>query len=317
MTVSIHRSTQIRQGKPYRQNINAILASAIPTTAERLSVQLEMVVDSKSLLEQLASIVNAGAFATIATLVPQLAAAAAPIQKMVTSLVGLIRASSKTTLMTAAYEFDLSQGAPKSGYYVFLGSVDSRSPLPSVTQHGMQFTTPEQLTHGGKAFNDWSWLVLEVTTRPAMGREYGARGDKRPWYSVLELARSHVRETVERGDPLTRKDTHLLNRYVSDALSLARSLFIQDSSYLSSERDSILEEAFLELTEIAAEVTKPEAKGLIEGPAPLHVTAQYLFSEEIARLLGESDLREIEKSVANYRAVLESLPHDLTNFLGY
>jgi hypothetical protein len=313
---SIHSTVQIPQGKPHRQSVNAVLASAIPTTAERMSIQVEMVGDSKSLFKPLAGIVNAGAFATIATLVPQVAIVVAPIQKAISRLIAALQSSNRIPIMNAAYEFDLSRGVPAAGYYAFLGSANSRSPLPLLTAKEMRFVPPDQLTSMGGALTDSSWVVLEVSTRAAIGREYGSRGGKRPWYVVLELALGHVRDSVA-GTALTRRERDGLRKYVSHALSIARSFFLQDRSYLPAERDQILEEAFVEMTEAAAESTEPLIKGLIEGATHPVEPGRYLFSTEVGDVLGVGHMSEIESHVSQYRAVLTSQPDDLANFLGY
>lgn len=239
---SIQRIRPLKQGAAEQLGLSPDLVDLTPAAFDKLGIAVEFLLDRQNRLVTLAKIVNDESFLSVVSLAPGTAAVAKAIGDLSGKVVdGCLDESDQIPALRFEANFNLPEGDLMDAYYVILGTLDERYPLPHPLPGPARLrVSGQKLLLDNQPVVDWSYVILDVDVLEMRTRELG-RGE--PWYEILtqvEAQSAQAANTPWLSDEERRKTWE---NYLG-SLKEADLLLRRSPLYLPAEAEAIIQQAY-------------------------------------------------------------------------
>ncbi len=285
---SLQRVRSLKQGAVEQLGLNPNLIDLTPASLDKVSVDIDFLLDRQNRLVSLARLVNDDAFLSVISLAPGAVAVAKAIGGISRQLVDtFLDENDQTSLLKFSGDFSLAAGDLADAYYVILGSTFDQYPLPRPIPGPPRLqVSGNDLLLDNQPVVHWSYIIFDIDVVEMRTRELGR---SEPWYD--KLSQVEVQATQASNIPwLEDKDRKETWEACLKMLKDSDLLLHQSPLYLPSEANNIIQQAYY------------SAYQKIYPPSRSFASPVRLPAESVAQdLPGVGSLEELKSQVDSYR----------------
>jgi hypothetical protein len=193
--VSLQRVRSVRKNQAINLGLATNLVQLTPATMDKVTVSVEFIIDRENKFAQLAGVINEDALLATVSLAPGAVGAVRAVGQLAAKMLAtFLNADERVPVLQFTGDFNLAAAGIEPGYHVILASTDPSHPLPSAGAQ-LEVRNGGLLIDGAPA-SDLSYVILDVVTVPALGRDSGTG----PWRETLNRVEAEWTKIAK--DPL-------------------------------------------------------------------------------------------------------------------